>query len=449
VETTTTATIGFGLVRIPVTVQPVGNRTPALPGDLILDIQEFFLAAYSDSIYPKDFYVTVPRDGGSRAYELVRQALAETRRTGIGACEVRGTLYTFALRPTEDLLFLELYVSGRIEVVSEFQPAEIRTTELDLAKRLIEQTAAKFDAEFEASRFGSLPVVQNGDDAPVHPSEYGASPLAKGSDSALTPLAELNRLVGLASVKLEITSLANLVQVQSIRRKHGLTVPRTSLHLVFTGSPGTGKTSVARLVGRIFAELGLLKTGHLVETDRGGLVGEYVGQTSAKTKAKLESALGGVLFIDEAYGLSGQQGRDFGAEAIETILKFMEDHRDEIAVIVAGYSLPMKQFLDSNPGLRSRFTRYIEFPNYSAPELTTILCNLAADAGYRLSDEAMETSRAIFDRALATSDPTFGNGRYARTVFEVAVQRHADRVASLAATGSKELLIDLLPQDFG
>jgi hypothetical protein len=243
-------------------------------------------------------------------------------------------------------------------------------------------------------------------------------------------LAELATLVGLGPVKQEVQSLANLVRIRGLRRSEGLPVSAASLHMVFTGPPGTGKTSVARLIGHILGALGVLSKGHLVETDRGGLVGGYFGQTALKTTAVIQKAMGGVLFIDEAYGLSVEGGEwDFGREAIESLLKAMEDERDDLVVIVAGYSDKMRKFLGSNPGLASRFTRYIDFPNYSPPELEEIFYRLAHAAHYELTPDARMAVHERLTAAWAARDASFGNGRYVRNLFEAVLACQADRLA--------------------
>ena len=246
------------------------------------------------------------------------------------------------------------------------------------------------------------------------------------------PYQELDDLIGLGSVKEEVRSLANFVKLQKEREAKGLKTAKVSYHLVFYGSPGTGKTTVARIVGRIYKDLGVLKKGHTVETDRAGLCGQYVGQTGPKTDSVVAKALDGVLFIDEAYSLvpEGGAGNDYGQEAISTILKRMEDYRDRLVVIVAGYKNEMQRFIDSNPGLQSRFNRYIDFPDYSGDELSQIFKMYMKKNQYTLSKEAETYLKERFDYAVAHKDRNFGNARYARNVFEKSIQAQANRLAN-------------------
>ena len=255
------------------------------------------------------------------------------------------------------------------------------------------------------------------------------------------PYQELDELIGLNSVKEEVRSLANFVKLQKQREAKGLKTAKVSYHLVFYGSPGTGKTTVARIIGRIYKDLGVLKKGHTVETDRGGLVAKYMGQTALKTDTVVQQALDGVLFIDEAYALvpEGDNGQDYGQEAIATLLKRMEDYRDRLVVIIAGYKDEMQRFIDSNPGLQSRFNRYIDFPDYSAEELAEIFKMYMKKNQYTLAPDAETYLKEQFGYAVAHKNRNFGNARYARNVFEKAIQQQANRLAGRSNLSDREL----------
>ena len=256
---------------------------------------------------------------------------------------------------------------------------------------------------------------------------------------AKSALNQLNELIGLDSVKKDVKTLSNYIRIQKQREEKGLKASSVSYHCVFTGNPGTGKTTVARIVASIYKELGVLKKGHLIETDRSGLVAEYVGQTAVKTNKIIDSALDGVLFIDEAYTLTEGGSSDYGSEAIATLLKRMEDDRDRLVVIVAGYTENMKHFINSNPGLKSRFTHYIEFPDYSADELMQIFEMHMLKYDYHFGEGAKKQLQQIFDDIIAHKDENFGNGRFVRNVFEKVLQSQADRLASEGNLTTKQL----------
>ena len=259
-------------------------------------------------------------------------------------------------------------------------------------------------------------------------------------------MAQLDSLVGLDEVKKDIKNLMNLVKVRRLRRENGLPIPPMSLHMVFMGNPGTGKTTVARIISGLYAAIGVLEKGQLIEVDRSGLVAGYVGQTALKTQEVIKSALGGVLFIDEAYSLASGGENDFGREAIETILKAMEDHRDELIVVVAGYDGPMEKFINSNPGLQSRFNKYFYFPDYNGEQLLYIFKGQCKKNGYALTEEAETEAKAMFEELYENRGENFGNGRDVRNVFEDTVVRQSNRVAMLDAP-TKDDLMQFLPED--
>lgn len=259
-------------------------------------------------------------------------------------------------------------------------------------------------------------------------------------------MAQLDSLVGLDDVKKDIKNLMNLVKVRRLRKENGLPIPPMSLHMVFMGNPGTGKTTVARIISGLYAAIGVLEKGQLIEVDRSGLVAGYVGQTALKTQEVVKSALGGVLFIDEAYSLASGGENDFGREAIETILKAMEDHRDELIVVVAGYDGPMEKFINSNPGLQSRFNKYFYFPDYNGEQLLHIFKGQCKKNGYALTEEAEAEAKVMFEELYENRGENFGNGRDVRNVFEDTVVRQSNRVAALDAP-TKDDLMQFLPED--
>ena len=302
----------------------------------------------------------------------------------------------------------------------------------------------------------SVPIEERRDLPPETPKKDGDSELM----DALTPVSEkkpepepepeetleellenLNSLTGLAKVKEDLNSLINLLKVHKMREDRGLPQAHVSLHMVFSGNPGTGKTTVARLLGKVYQKLGILSKGHLVEVDRSGLVSGYVGQTAMKTKKIIESALGGLLFIDEAYALTANTGsNDFGMEAVNTLLKAMEDNREDFIVIVAGYTDLMEAFLDSNPGLRSRFNKQIHFDDYTPEELTDIFCGICSKSFFELTEDAHECVAQFFTDRVAQKLPGFANGRDARNFFEKTLTNQANRLATLVSVTDKDLV---------
>ena len=262
----------------------------------------------------------------------------------------------------------------------------------------------------------------------------------KSDDSLESLLEELNALTGLFKVKEDLNSLINLLKLYKMRKERGMPNPPVSLHMVFSGNQGTGKTTVARLMGKIYKSLGILKSGHMIEVDRSGLVAGYVGQTAIKTKKVIDEALGGVLFIDEAYALtSNAYENDFGFEAVNTLLKAMEDHRHDLIVIAAGYPELMQGFLDSNPGLRSRFNKQIFFEDYTTDELTDIFIGICVKSSFELTEEAVGCVRTFFRNR--KRHPNFANGRDARNYFEKALTNQANRLAKMRLLTDKDLTV--------
>ena len=337
---------------------------------------------------------------------------------------------------------------------------QIILQQLDVIRSMTENNVRRMGSDFWGTPFqdvGKAPAAPGKPAEPEKPVPPTAD--AKPGDAApekaeeLPPpekiedlLAELDTYIGLNVVKDEVHDLINMVQVYKLREQHDLPTTDMSLHMVFTGNPGTGKTMMARMMARIYRSLGILSKGQLVEVDRSGLVAGYVGQTALKTQKVIEKAMGGVLFIDEAYALNGKSENDFGQEAIDTILKAMEDHRDDLVVIVAGYTELMDRFIHSNPGLESRFNKYFYFEDYTGPQLMEIFQSMCQKNGYVLSPEAAQWAEQDFLSLYEGRDENFGNARDVRNLFEKAVSRQSDRVAQLESP-TREQLMELRVED--
>ena len=339
---------------------------------------------------------------------------------------------------------------------------QIILQQLDVIRSMTENSMKRMNSDFWGTPFenvGKEPVTPAAPAAPGKGEEKKNTPPTatakpgdgKPAEEELPPpekmedlMAELDSYIGLGAVKEEVHNLINMVQVYKLRREHDLPTTDMSLHMVFTGNPGTGKTMMARMMARIYRSLGILSKGQLVEVDRSGLVAGYVGQTAIKTQKAIEKAMGGVLFVDEAYALNGKSENDFGQEAIDTLLKAMEDHRDDLVVIVAGYTDLMDKFIHSNPGLESRFNRFLLFEDYSLDELMAIF-KMRCGKGYTLSPEAEPLVRDYIAEESADGDG-FGNARGVRNIFEHILVAQNNRLAKMESV-TREDLMTLLPED--
>ena len=328
---------------------------------------------------------------------------------------------------------------------------EIILQQMDLIRSMTERNLRSMDTDF----WGTPLMEKKTNQPPIsEKSEKPASQTqaAKPEEKEEIPpkekiedlLAELDSYVGMDAIKAEVRSLINMVQVYKLRREHDLPTTDMSLHMVFSGNPGTGKTTVARIMSRIYHSLDILSKGQLVEVDRSGLVAGYVGQTALKTQKVIEKAMGGVLFIDEAYALNGKSENDFGQEAIDTILKAMEDHRDDLVVIVAGYTELMDRFIRSNPGLESRFNRFLMFEDYTPEQMVAIFKMQCKKGCYVLAQGTEELVRDFI--AEESADDSFGNARGVRNLFEHILVAQNNRLAKMENV-TRDDLMQILPDD--
>ncbi|MBS1336280.1 MAG: AAA family ATPase [Oscillospiraceae bacterium] len=328
---------------------------------------------------------------------------------------------------------------------------EIILQQMDLIRSMTERNLRSMDTDF----WGTPLMEKKTNQPPIsEKSEKPASQTqaAKPEEKEEIPpkekiedlLAELDSYVGMDAIKAEVRSLINMVQVYKLRREHDLPTTDMSLHMVFSGNPGTGKTTVARIMSRIYHSLDILSKGQLVEVDRSGLVAGYVGQTALKTQKVIEKAMGGVLFIDEAYALNGKSENDFGQEAIDTILKAMEDHRDDLVVIVAGYTELMDRFIHSNPGLESRFNRFLMFEDYTPEQMVAIFKMQCKKGCYVLAQGTEELVRDFI--AEESADDSFGNARGVRNLFEHILVAQNNRLAKMENV-TRDDLMQILPDD--
>ena len=328
---------------------------------------------------------------------------------------------------------------------------EIILQQMDLIRSMTERNLRSMDTDF----WGTPLMEKKTNQPPIsEKSEKPASQTqaAKPEEKEEIPpkekiedlLAELDSYVGMDAIKTEVRSLINMVQVYKLRREHDLPTTDMSLHMVFSGNPGTGKTTVARIMSRIYHSLDILSKGQLVEVDRSGLVAGYVGQTALKTQKVIEKAMGGVLFIDEAYALNGKSENDFGQEAIDTILKAMEDHRDDLVVIVAGYTELMGRFIHSNPGLESRFNRFLMFEDYTPEQMVAIFKMQCKKGCYVLAQGTEELVRDFI--AEESADDSFGNARGVRNLFEHILVAQNNRLAKMENV-TRDDLMQILPDD--
>lgn len=325
---------------------------------------------------------------------------------------------------------------------------EIILQQMDLIRSMTERNLRSMDADFWGTPLMEKKVTEKAEKPAEKPAAQAEKPEQKEEippkEKIEDLLAELDGYVGMDTIKEEVRSLINMVQVYKLRRENDLPTTDMSLHMVFSGNPGTGKTTVARIMARIYHSLDILSKGQLVEVDRSGLVAGYVGQTALKTQKVIEKAMGGVLFIDEAYALNGKSENDFGQEAIDTILKAMEDHRDDLVVIVAGYTELMDRFIHSNPGLESRFNRFLMFEDYTPEQMVAIFKMQCKKGCYVLAEGTEELVRDFISEESA--DDSFGNARGVRNLFEHILVAQNNRLAKMEQV-TREDLMQILPDD--
>lgn len=332
----------------------------------------------------------------------------------------------------EYILALDITITFDTPEGANVTEDEIREVAFKAVEKYVNEKSEEAEAAKEASASKSV----------------SSSDVPEADGSLDDYLAELNELIGLPNVKSEVNTLIHTLAMNKKRQEMGLPVPEFSNHLVFSGNPGTGKTTVARIIAKLYKALGILSKGQLVETERAGLVAGYVGQTALKTKEVIDSAMGGVLFIDEAYTLAPEgANNDFGQEAIDTILKAMEDHRDDFVVIVAGYTDLMARFINSNPGLKSRFNKYLDFQDYTPEELEKIFMSFCGKYNYVLEDELTKALPGYFENMVNSKDENFANAREVRNLFEKTIQKQADRLFSVEDCSQEEMQL-LKMEDF-